>query len=638
MNLKSKQKMIAPATKIEDRESGVELPLPQWTSNVIKERQLEGTCPISMFSEPEKCRLTDLLQEQSHKWDKPSVPTMQSAASTMEVLSALQQEHVKNDRHKNYTCQAGVIHPFSTFRLRWDLLTLIMLAYNAFSIPFRIAFGDHKNPLSNPLFWFDMLFDLGFILDVVLNFFTSYFNEEGHLVTEKRAIAKKYIKCWFWIDAVSSIPFELIVILSGGVSSDELRPTQLARGTKIVRVTKVLRILKLLKLFRVMRIFRLVERLERVFIVTFALTAILKFLCFVFYVTHWLACLFWSIGEDALFAGNENWIQTSGLEDQSIEAKYISSFYWSLMTITTIGYGDIAPVHPSERFVAIISMFIGAAIFTYGVTNIMNIFRGLDQDRISFYEKMDKVNRYMKLKQLPVSMQAQVRNYFHYTHSTHVEKESIKMEEVILTDLPASLRTEVMMFVNRRLVEKVPFFRDCDARFFQCVIEKLKPYSFPPNETILSPQDYGKRAFILSRGMIEVIDPNGNSALKTTSDGEFYGLVSLLQEDLTPSSKRKSIYTQTYCDMRFIAREEFEEIIDQFPETREMLAGRSNMRQSIQALKGSRAIVTDAHLHEKNRAVTTILSRGRRGSNTQNCSTEIPHSRTESHLERKREC
>ena len=46
-----------------------------------------------------------------------------------------------------------------------------------------------------------------FALDILLNFNTSYYNE-GLIVTDRLKITFRYLKFWFWVDLVSTFPFE----------------------------------------------------------------------------------------------------------------------------------------------------------------------------------------------------------------------------------------------------------------------------------------------------------------------------------------------------------------------------------------------------------------------------------------------
>jgi voltage-gated potassium channel len=60
--------------------------------------------------------------------------------------------------------------------------------------------------------------------------------------------------------------------------------------------------------------------------------------------------------------------------------------WWALQTVTTVGYGDVTPEHPSGRIVAVFVMLEGIAFVTIVVAAITSIFvaraareRGIEQ-------------------------------------------------------------------------------------------------------------------------------------------------------------------------------------------------------------------------------------------------------------------
>ena len=77
-------------------------------------------------------------------------------------------------------------------------------------MPFNIAFV----PINEAPVWFviDTIIDFLFITDIIINFFSAYQDDEGNLITENRKIARKYLKSWFFIDIISSVPLNLILI------------------------------------------------------------------------------------------------------------------------------------------------------------------------------------------------------------------------------------------------------------------------------------------------------------------------------------------------------------------------------------------------------------------------------------------
>lgn len=52
---------------------------------------------------------------------------------------------------------------------------------------------------------------------VVLNFFTGYHTFDGQLIMKFDMISRKYVRGWFWVDSISSIPIDTIALMSKGI-------------------------------------------------------------------------------------------------------------------------------------------------------------------------------------------------------------------------------------------------------------------------------------------------------------------------------------------------------------------------------------------------------------------------------------
>ena len=64
------------------------------------------------------------------------------------------------------------------------------------------------------------LVDIMFIIDIVINFRTTYINENEDVVSEPSKIAVHYFRGWFIIDLVAAIPFDLLLF---GSDTDEVK-------------------------------------------------------------------------------------------------------------------------------------------------------------------------------------------------------------------------------------------------------------------------------------------------------------------------------------------------------------------------------------------------------------------------------
>jgi hypothetical protein len=81
--------------------------------------------------------------------------------------------------------------------------------------------------------------------------------------------------------------------------------------------------------------------------------------------------------------------------------------------MTTVGYGDIAANAMDEKMFAILVMIIGAGLFGYGVSNIVNIVGDISIQERQFRQKMDRVNGYLSEKEIPERLKGEIREFFH---------------------------------------------------------------------------------------------------------------------------------------------------------------------------------------------------------------------------------
>lgn len=64
----------------------------------------------------------------------------------------------------------------------------------------------------SPLALIDLIVDIMFLIDILINFRTTYVNKNDQVVAHPGRIALHYFKGWFLIDVVAAIPFDLMLI------------------------------------------------------------------------------------------------------------------------------------------------------------------------------------------------------------------------------------------------------------------------------------------------------------------------------------------------------------------------------------------------------------------------------------------
>ena len=142
-----------------------------------------------------------------------------------------------------------IILPYGSRYLRWRFYTLACVLYTAVVVPIRLSWNE---PATGAALMLESIIDVTFLVDVGVSFNTSYQNEDGSWVKDRALIARNYLLGWFWIDAPSSVPVELI----------QLCRVQQDADTSGLSLLHVLRILRLARLMRLLRMNRLKELLE----------------------------------------------------------------------------------------------------------------------------------------------------------------------------------------------------------------------------------------------------------------------------------------------------------------------------------------------------------------------------------------
>ena len=115
-----------------------------------------------------------------------------------------------------------ILH-YSPFKAVWDWLILLLVIYTAIVTPYSAAFllSDTEEQKiqscgysCSPLNVVDLIVDIMFIVDIVINFRTTYVNVNDEVVSHPSKIAVHYFKGWFLIDLVAAIPFDLLIYRS----------------------------------------------------------------------------------------------------------------------------------------------------------------------------------------------------------------------------------------------------------------------------------------------------------------------------------------------------------------------------------------------------------------------------------------
>ncbi len=157
-----------------------------------------------------------------------------------------------------------LFQPESPFMLKWDIMGIVLLMWTVTIVPIKFGF-DVIDLCPSPMWILDAFIDLFFVSDLLLNFITATYiidrrTNEEILSRNLRIIARNYLRGWFTIDLLSSVPIHSILSLIFNGCNGEVRGDSGPTGG--ASLIKLVRILRLVKLLKVLRVLKLKQRLD----------------------------------------------------------------------------------------------------------------------------------------------------------------------------------------------------------------------------------------------------------------------------------------------------------------------------------------------------------------------------------------
>ena len=165
-----------------------------------------------------------------------------------------------------------------------------------------------------------------------------------------------------------------------------------------------------LRLNRLLRLPRLFEFFEKTISRTNYpnMLRILNLTLYILVIIHWNACAYFALSNFIGF-GSDSWVYPNvTIEDNKrLTRKYIYSFYWSTLTLTTIGETP-APQTDVEHVFVVCDFLVGVLIFATIVGNVGSMITNMNREQTEFQQKMDGIKRYMTFRKVGKSLEKRV--------------------------------------------------------------------------------------------------------------------------------------------------------------------------------------------------------------------------------------
>ncbi|OPJ87064.1 potassium voltage-gated channel subfamily H member 2 [Patagioenas fasciata monilis] len=459
-----------------------------------------------------------------------------------------------------YKLQAPRIHKwtilhYSPFKAVWDWLILLLVIYTAIFTPYSAAFllNDQEEAQRHncgyscsPLNVVDLIVDIMFIIDILINFRTTYVNSNEEVVSHPAKIAIHYFKGWFLIDMVAAIPFDLLIFGSG---SEE--------------TTTLIGLLKTARLLRLVRVARKLDRYSE-----YGAAVLFLLMCTFALIAHWLACIWYAIGN--VEGQRIGWLHSLGdqigkplnasnpLYGPTIKDKYVTALYFTFSSLTSVGFGNVSPNTNSEKIFSICVMLIGSLMYASIFGNVSAIIQRLYSGTARYHTQMLRVREFIRFHQIPNPLRQRLEEYFQHAWSY---TNGIDMNAV-LKGFPECLQADICLHLNRSLLQNCKPFKGATKGCLRALAMKFKTTHAPPGDTLVHAGDVLTALYFISRGSIEIL--RGDVVVAILGKNDIFG--EPLNLYARPGKSNADVRALTYCDLHKIHREDLLEVLDMYPE------------------------------------------------------------------------
>ena len=111
----------------------------------------------------------------------------------------------------------------------------------------------------------------------------------------------------------------------------------------------------------------------------------------------------------------------------------------------------------------------------------------------------------------------------------------------------------------------MPLFKGCGLELLDSLVPSLQPQLFAPGEFLTREGELANEIFFITDGHAEIID-NEENVHATLKKGDYFGELSLILSERRTASVRAC----EYCDVFVLSKTDFQRILDDIPEFKEM--------------------------------------------------------------------
>lgn len=257
-----------------------------------------------------------------------------------------------------------------------------------------------------------------------------------------------------------------------------------------------------IRLSRAKRVSEFFERLEKDIRINYLFTRIVKLLVVELYCTHTAACIFYYLAT-TMPPSQEGytWIGSLQMGDYhythfreiDLWKRYITSLYFAIVTMATVGYGEIHAVNVREMIFVMVYVSFDMILGAYLLGNMTAlIVKGSKTEK--FRDRMTDLIKYMNRNNLGKGISNEIKRHLRLQYDRSYTEASV------LQEIPASIRTKISQKLYEPYIKEVSLFKGCSLGFIKQIAIRVHEEFFLPGEVIIEQGQVADQLYVVCHG------------------------------------------------------------------------------------------------------------------------------------------
>lgn len=183
---------------------------------------------------------------------------------------------------------------------------------------------------------------------------------------------------------------------------------------------------------------------------------------------------------------------------------------------------------------------------------------------------MHQALKLCKILQVPRELRVKVQSFY------FLDKEGFAQSQYLpaVKNLPKSLHIDIILWLNREMINRVNLFNFGSPSFVVSVAKVLCPKISMEGDYIMKVGEFADQMYFIKFGEVEVLASDNKTRIAILREGAYFGEIGLL---LT-GKRTVNIRALTFCVFQVINKEDFDALMEDYPEQRDFLTKVASQR------------------------------------------------------------